>query len=165
MKAVIQRVREASVSVDGKVVGEIGEGLLVLAGIARDDTEATLRSVASKIVNLRIFEDDEGRMNRSLLEIGGQLLVVSQFTLMADCRRGRRPSFTDAAPPEVAAGLFERFVEMLREHPCKVETGVFQAMMEVRLNNWGPVTIILDSADLLAPRRGKPEPSEFDKTS
>jgi len=165
MKAVIQRVREASVTVDGKVVGEIGEGLLVLAGFARDDTETTLRAVASKIANLRIFEDDGGRMNRSVLDVGGQLLVVSQFTLLADCRRGRRPSFTDAAPPEIAAGLFEQFVQILREYPCKVQTGVFQAMMEVRLNNWGPVTIILDSADLLAPRRQKSVAGELEKTT
>ena len=149
MKVVIQRVREASATVDGVVSGAIGPGLLLLVGIAHGDTEPVLRAMATKIVNLRIFEDDTGRMNRSLLETGGALLAVSQFTLFADCRKGRRPGFTGAAPPAEAAGLFERFVATLREAGPRVETGVFQATMEVRLNNWGPVTIVLDSADIL----------------
>lgn len=153
MKAVLQRVREATVAVDGTIVGAIGEGLLVLAGMAPDDTDEILDLMAQKIVNLRIFEDEAGKMNRSLLETGGALLVVSQFTLFADCRKGRRPSFAGAAPPQTAAALFDRFVDKLRALGPRVETGVFQAMMDVRLCNWGPVTIILDSADLLRPRR------------
>jgi D-tyrosyl-tRNA(Tyr) deacylase len=160
MRAVIQRVREASVTVDDAVVGSIGPGLLVLAGMASGDDEPSLQAMAGKIVNLRIFEDEEGRMNRSLLETGGSLLVVSQFTLFADCRKGRRPSFMGAAPPAEAASLFERFVGILRQSAPRVETGVFQAMMEVRLNNWGPVTILLDSADLCGPRRGSPAPGD-----
>ncbi len=153
MRVVIQRVNEASVTVDGQVVGAIGQGLLVLAGMAPDDDDKTLEIMAQKIVNLRIFEDDAGKMNRSLLDVGGELLVVSQFTLFADCRKGRRPSFVGAAPPHQASELFDRFVNILRGMCPRVETGVFQAMMEVRLCNWGPVTIILDSADLLVPRR------------
>jgi len=153
MRAVLQRVREASVTVDGQITGAIGEGLLVLAGIAHGDTEEILDLMSQKIVNMRIFEDDAGKMNRSLLDVRGELLVVSQFTLFADCRKGRRPSFTGAAPPDVASALFAKFVDKLRAQGCRVETGVFQAMMEVRLNNWGPVTIILDSADLTVPRR------------
>lgn len=148
MKVVIQRVRDASVTVDGAVTGAIGPGLLLLVGVAHGDNDAVLRAMASKIVNLRIFEDEAGRMNRSLLETGGALLAVSQFTLFADCRKGRRPSFMGAAPPAEAGRLFERFVELLRGSGPRVETGVFQAMMEVRLNNWGPVTIVLDSAEL-----------------
>lgn len=148
MKAVLQRVREASVAVDGRIVGRIDAGLLVLAGMASGDDDATLRAMAAKIVNLRIFEDEAGKMNLSLLDTGGGLLVVSQFTLFADCRKGRRPSFMGAAPPADAAVLFERFVAILREACTRVETGVFQAMMEVRLNNWGPVTIQLDSREL-----------------
>ncbi len=153
MKAVVQRVKEASVTVDGNVVGAIGQGLLVLAGIAPDDSDAVLETMAQKIVNLRIFEDEAGKMNRSLLEVGGELLVVSQFTLFADCRKGRRPSFVGAAPPQQAAELFDRFVALLRSFGPRVETGVFQAMMEVRLCNWGPVTIVLDSQELYIPAR------------
>lgn len=148
MKVILQRVREASVTVDGTVVGQIGPGLLVLAGMAEGDDDATLDLMGGKIVNLRIFEDDAGKMNLSLLEAGGSLLVVSQFTLFADCRKGRRPNFMGAAPPAFARELFDRFVERLRALGPRVETGVFQAMMEVRLNNWGPVTIALDSRDL-----------------
>lgn len=149
MRAVLQRVREASVTVDGRVTGSIGEGLLVLAGFGHGDSEATMAPVASKIVNLRIFEDDAGRMNLSLLDRVLPLLVVSQFTLYADCRKGRRPSFTDAAPPREAERLYTVFVDMLRSHGPRVETGEFGAMMEVRLLNWGPVTVILDSSDLI----------------
>ena len=148
MKVVLQRVREASVSVDGKAVGRIDGGFLVLAGIAAGDDDAALETMANKIVNLRVFEDDAGKTNRSLLETGGALLVVSQFTLFADCRKGRRPSFMGAAAPDTASAMFEKFVGKLRSLGPRVETGVFQAMMEVRLNNWGPVTIILDSQDL-----------------
>ena len=149
MKAVLQRVREASVTVDGKIVGEIGPGFLVLAGICAEDTDASVRVMASKIVNLRVFEDEAGKMNRSLLDTDGSLLVVSQFTLFADCRKGRRPSFMGAAPPDMASAMFDKFVAGLRQLCPRVETGVFQAMMEVRLNNWGPVTILLDSSELM----------------
>lgn len=145
MRIVLQRVREASVDVEGTVVGKIGPGLLVLAGIGASDDEALLRFMAEKIVNLRIFEDDAGKMNLSLRDSSGSILAVSQFTLFADCRKGRRPNFMNAAPPDAAAKLFARFVELLRESGVHVETGVFQAMMEVKLNNWGPVTIVMDS--------------------
>ncbi|MCX7718771.1 MAG: D-aminoacyl-tRNA deacylase [Candidatus Sumerlaeaceae bacterium] len=148
MRAVLQRVREASVTVDGRVTGSIGEGLLVLAGFGHGDSDATLAPMASKIVNLRIFEDEAGRMNLSLLDRVLPVLVVSQFTLYADCRKGRRPSFTDAAPPAEAERLYTVFVDMLRSLGPRVETGEFGAMMEVRLLNWGPVTIVLDSTDL-----------------
>lgn len=149
MRVVLQRVSYASVKVDGKTVGEIGKGLLVLAGIGKDDTDEDLSYIANKIVNLRIFEDEAQKFNRSLLDIKGDLLVVSQFTLYADCRKGRRPGFTDAAPPEQASAMFERFVNLLREFPLKVETGVFQAMMDVNLCNYGPVTIIMDSKEMI----------------
>lgn len=148
MKVILQRVREASVTVDGRIVGHIGEGLLLLGGIAADDAEASLRKMADKVINLRIFEDEAGKMNRSLLDMGGAILAVSQFTLFADCRKGRRPNFMGAAPPEQARQLFDQFVQILRERVAIVHTGVFQAMMEVRLNNWGPVTISLDTAEL-----------------
>ncbi len=154
MRAIIQRVREASVAVDKEVVGRIGEGLLVLAGVAEGDDDAAVRLLTSKIVNLRIFEDEEGKMNRSLLDTGGQLLAVSQFTLFADCRKGRRPNFLGAAPPGVAREMFDRFVHELRQQIPRVETGVFQAMMEVRLNNWGPVTIALDTDELKGGKQG-----------
>ena len=152
MRAVIQRVSEASVSVDGQVVGRIGRGLLVLVGIGRmdDRDEATL--LADKIANLRIFPDEAGRFNRSLLETNGAALVVSQFTLYADTRRGRRPSFSDAALPDIAAPLVDIFVEALRERGLAVASGVFGAHMHVALQNDGPVTIILDSATLKQPR-------------
>ncbi len=148
MKIVIQRVREASVSVEGAGVGAIGGGLLLLVGIAADDDGAKLEMMADKVVNLRIFEDDAGKMNRSVLDTGGGILAVSQFTLFADCRKGRRPNFMGAAPAAVASALFDDFVARLRARCPRVETGVFQAMMEVRLTNRGPVTIVLDSADL-----------------
>lgn len=148
MRAVIQRVSKASVTVDGAVVGQIGRGLLVLLGVGAGDAAADARQLAEKIANLRIFADDEGRFNRSALDIGGAALVVSQFTLYADTRRGRRPSFSGAALPEVAAPLVEGFVAALRERGLPVETGVFGAHMDVDLRNDGPVTIILDSATL-----------------
>ncbi|MCS6841495.1 MAG: D-aminoacyl-tRNA deacylase [Roseiflexaceae bacterium] len=152
MRAVIQRVREASVAVEGKVVGAIGRGLLILLGVGTGDSEAEAKLLAEKSANLRIFADDEGRFNRSLLDIGGEALVVSQFTLYADTRRGRRPSFSDAAPPEIAAPLVETFVNELRRLGIPVSTGQFGAMMQVALVNDGPVTILLDSAIFREPR-------------
>jgi D-aminoacyl-tRNA deacylase len=149
MRAVVQRVNSASVSVDGNVTGEIGQGLLILLGVARDDEEKDAAYLADKIVNLRIFADDEGKMNRSLLETGGAMLAVSQFTLYSDTRKGRRPSFIEAAPPEKANALYEYFVGRARSFGVKVETGVFQAMMKVSLTNDGPVTILLDSKKLV----------------
>lgn len=146
MKTVVQRVRQASVSIDGVVHSSIANGLLVLAGIGRTDAADDLAWMSRKIPNLRIFEDDEGRMNRSLRDIGGALLVVSQFTLYADASRGNRPGFSESAPPEVARALFDRFVEAIRhEAGCPVQTGVFGADMQVSLVNDGPVTIILES--------------------
>src|SRR5689334_4264296 len=148
MRALLQRVSHASVTVDKQIVGQIGQGLLVLLGVGQDDSEAQVKTLADKIVHLRIFEDDEGKMNRSLLDIGGEVLVVSQFTLYADIRKGRRPSFTDAAPPAIAEPLVERFQEAIAAHGIKVAGGVFGAMMEVELINQGPVTIWMDSEQL-----------------
>ena len=146
MRAVVQRVSRASVIVEGEVVGSCGRGLLVLIGVGHDDTDATARRHAEKLARLRIFENDVGRFDRSLLDVGGEALVVSQFTLLADSRRqkGTRPSFSDAARPEVAEPLIETFVQALRGHGVHVETGVFGAYMEVELVNDGPVTIVLD---------------------
>ena len=148
MRAVLQRVTRASVRVSGQTVGEIGAGLLVLLGVARDDAEADARYLAEKIVGLRVFDDAEGRMNLSLAETGGGLLVVSQFTLYGDVRRGRRPSWIEAAPPEEAVGLYELFVAEARKTVARVETGSFRATMEVELINDGPVTLLLDSRKL-----------------
>jgi D-tyrosyl-tRNA(Tyr) deacylase len=148
MRALIQRVSRASVTVDGKVVGDIGQGLLVLLGVGLEDGEAQVKTVADKIVHLRIFGDDEGKMNRSLLDSGGEVLVVSQFTLYADTRRGRRPSFTDAAPPSIAEPLVERFKAVIADYGLRVADGIFGAYMEVELVNSGPVTILLDSEQL-----------------
>ncbi len=145
MRAVIQRVRKASVSVDGKVVGAIGKGLVILLGVKHGDTEKDADYLADKCVNLRIFEDANGKMNLSALDVGGELLAVSQFTLYADASRGRRPSFVQAAPPEISNPLFDRFVERLKKSGLRVEQGVFGAMMLVEIHNDGPVTIILDS--------------------
>ena len=145
MRACIQRVREASVCVTGQVCGRIDEGLLVLLGVAQEDTESQSSWLAEKIVGLRIFADDEGQMNRSVLDTGGGLLVISQFTLMGDARRGRRPSYIEAAPPEDAERLYAHFVERLRPSGLEVATGVVRAMMDVALVNEGPVTILLDS--------------------
>ena len=147
MKALLQRVSEASVSVGGEVVGRIGRGLVVLVGIASGDTEKDVEYLVPKIVNLRIFPDDEGRFNLSAVDINGELLVVSQFTLLADTRKGRRPSFVEAAPPAEAEELFERFVEQARATGLKVETGRFQQYMQVEIHNDGPVTIMLDSRE------------------
>jgi len=146
MRLVIQRVREASVTVENAVVGQIGPGLLVLAGCALTDDEAALGWLARKLVGLRIFPDDNGQMNRSALDVGGEVLVVSQFTLLADARRGNRPSYAAAAPPAVAEPLYERFVALVAAALGRpVPTGVFGADMQVRLLNDGPVTIVLDS--------------------
>lgn len=145
MRAVLQRVSRARVTVEGETVGEIACGLLVLLGIARDDTEQDARYLLEKIVSLRIFEDGDGRMNLSVAETCGALLVVSQFTLYGDVRRGRRPSWSEAAAPEVAAPLYEFFVGEARKLPVRVETGSFRRMMEVELVNDGPVTILIDS--------------------
>jgi D-aminoacyl-tRNA deacylase len=145
MRAVIQRVSRARVTVNGAAMGEIGAGLMILLGIGRDDTSAIAVSMASKIAHLRIFEDDERKMNRSLLDVSGGALVVSQFTLYGDARGQRRPSFIAAAPPEQAKLVYEEFNEMLRRLGVTVATGVFQAMMSVELVNEGPVTILLDS--------------------
>jgi D-tyrosyl-tRNA(Tyr) deacylase len=145
MRAVIQRVKKSSVKAGNEIVGQIGKGLLVLLGVARDDTAKDADYLANKIINLRIFEDPDGKMNRSLLETGGELLVVSQFTLLADCRKGRRPSFIEAAEPQKAADLYETFVDRVREKGVKLQTGRFRAMMEVALINDGPVTLIIES--------------------
>lgn len=145
MRAVVQRVSEASVSVAERVAGEIGTGLVVLLGVSKTDTRRDAEWLAEKVVGLRIFPDDAGKMNRGVLEAGGKLLVVSQFTLYGDCRRGRRPSFDAAAEPGEARVLYEHFAEACRKRGAAVETGVFQAEMRVRLVNEGPVTLILDS--------------------
>ena len=145
MRAVIQRVTRARVSVDGAVVGEIGRGLVVLLGVARDDTKSDAEYLASKIVSLRIFDDADGKMNVSVKDVGGELLVVSQFTLYGDVRRGLRPSWSDAAPPEIAEPLYNEFVESSRKLIQPVKTGSFRAMMQVELVNDGPVTLIVES--------------------
>jgi D-aminoacyl-tRNA deacylase len=144
MRAVIQRVTEARVVVDQAITGEIGPGLLVLLGVSKLDTEADADFVAAKVLNLRIFEDDDGKMNCSLLDTGGAMLVVSQFTLYGDCRKGRRPSFDDAAPAEQARALYEHFVAVA-SRSVPVATGIFQAHMKVSLTNDGPVTLIIES--------------------
>jgi len=145
MRAVLQRVTRATVSVQGEPVGEIGPGLVVLLGIARDDAEQDVNYLVEKIAALRVFDDAEGRMNLSVAEVGGALLVVSQFTLYGDVRKGRRPSWIEAAPPETAEPLYEAFVAAARRLVSRVETGSFRAMMQVELVNDGPVTILLDS--------------------
>ena len=148
MRAVLQRVHRASVSVEGRVTAEIGPGLLVFLGIADDDSEQDIHYLVSKIINLRAFEDDQGKMNLSLQETGGSLLVVSQFTLYADCRKGRRPSFSGAAKPEQANTWYTRFIDSLRAEEITVKTGSFQKMMDIALVNDGPVTFLLDSRRL-----------------
>ena len=145
MRAVVQRVSRASVSVDGQTVGEIGPGLLVLLGVGRGDSEADADSLADKVANLRIFPDAAGQMKRSVLDTSGGVLVVSQFTLLGDARKGRRPSYLEAAPPEEANRLYGCFAAKLRETGLQVAEGVFRAMMDVALVNQGPVTILLDS--------------------
>ena len=145
MRSVVQRVKRASVTVDGKTVGEIAMGLLILLAVGPEDGPGDLTWIVDKLVGLRIFEDEEGKMNRSVQEVGGEILMVSQFTLYGDCRKGKRPSFSAAAPPEKAKLLFEQVVEETRRRGLKVETGVFQAEMDVALINHGPVTMLLDS--------------------
>ena len=145
MKAVLQRVSRANVTVGGEVVGQIGRGLLVLLGVEQGDKEADAHQLADKTIQLRIFDDADGKMNLSLAEVSGAMLVVSQFTLLGDCRKGRRPSFVDAAPPEIAEKLYETFVAAVGTQRVPVATGKFRAMMQVELVNDGPVTMLLDS--------------------
>jgi len=145
MRAVIQRVSRASVTVEGEVVGEIGRGMLVLLGVTHSDTSAQVEQLAEKIVGLRIFDDEAGKMNLALADVGGAMLVVSQFTLLGDCRRGRRPSYTEAAGPELANQLYEEFIDAVRRQNVAVATGRFRAHMDVALVNDGPVTLIVDS--------------------
>jgi D-tyrosyl-tRNA(Tyr) deacylase len=145
VRAVVQRVTEASVRVAGETVASIGRGLVVLLGVAVGDTEEEADSLADKVLNVRVFPDDAGQMNRSVLDVSGGLLVVSQFTILGDARRGRRPSYIEAAPPEEADRLYQHFVSRLRPSGLRVATGVFRAMMDVALVNQGPVTILLDS--------------------
>lgn len=145
MRLVIQRVLESSVSIDGKIVGQIGHGFLVLCGVEDGDTENDVKYCIDKTVNLRIFEDDAGKMNRSILDVGGEILAVSQFTLHGDVRHGRRPSFIKAARPETAVPMYEAYCEGMRQAGVHVETGIFQADMKVSLINDGPVTLLVDS--------------------
>lgn len=154
MRAVVQRVSGARVEVEGRLTGEIEKGLVVLLGVGKGDSEADADYLARKIVGLRIFDDEAGFMNRSLEEVGGGMLVVSQFTLYADTRKGRRPFFGEAAEPAEAERLYEHFVEQVRSAGLPVATGLFKEMMDVSLTNEGPVTILLDSADKDRPRRG-----------
>jgi D-tyrosyl-tRNA(Tyr) deacylase len=145
MRACVQRVSQAQVTVAGEVTGRIERGFLVLLGVAVSDTNNDAAQLAQKIAELRVFEDAEGKMNRSLAEVGGAMLVVSQFTLLGDCRKGRRPSFIEAAPPEMAENLYQKFVALVRDRGLRVETGRFRQHMDVTLTNDGPVTLLLDS--------------------
>lgn len=145
MRAVIQRVKEARVVVEGDVVGRIGEGILLFLGIRKDDTQDDIKYLVEKVVGLRMFEDNAGKMNLSIADFGGEVLVVSQFTLYGDCRKGRRPSFDECAPPDLAERLYGLFVEEVRKRGINVQTGRFRAIMEIHLVNSGPVTILLDS--------------------
>lgn len=148
MRAVLQRVTKGKVTVENQIVGEIGAGFVVLLGVGANDTEAEVELLANKVANLRVFADGEGKFNLSALEVKAEMMVISQFTLFADCRKGRRPSFTEAARPELAVPLYEKFVEKLRVIGFTVSTGVFQADMLVEIHNAGPVTIWLDTDDL-----------------
>jgi D-tyrosyl-tRNA(Tyr) deacylase len=148
VRALLQRVSHASVTVDAKIVGQIGHGLLIFLGVGQEDSITQVKTLADKIVHLRLFEDEAGKMNLSLLETKGEILAISQFTLYASTRRGRRPGFTDAAPPEIAEPLFEQFKAALASHGITVASGIFGASMEIELCNHGPVTIWLDSAEL-----------------
>ncbi|MCI6277893.1 MAG: D-aminoacyl-tRNA deacylase [Clostridium sp.] len=145
MRAVLQRVTRSKVVVDGEIVGSIGKGLNVLLGISKDDTMEDIPYLKDKIINLRIFEDEEGKMNRSLLDVGGEILLISQFTLYGDCRKGRRPNFMDALGGDEAKKIYDEFVKSLKETGIKVETGIFGAHMEVTIENDGPVTLIVES--------------------
>ena len=153
MRALVQRVSKASVSIEGQVVATIKHGLVVLIGVGKGDSEADAQYLADKIANLRIFSDEADKFNLSALDIGGEVLVVSQFTLLADTRKGRRPSFTDAAPPEEAEPLIETFIQLLRAAGLRVESGRFRQNMLVEIHNVGPVTIFIDSEERLKPRR------------
>lgn len=148
MKVVVQRVKKGSVSVNGNVINTIGKGYILLVGMGLGDSKEEIDFIANKIAYLRIFEDEDDKMNRSILDVGGEILAISQFTLFADCKRGRRPSFIEAAPPQEASQLFDYFVEQLRTYNITVKTGIFQAMMDVELCNYGPVTIVLDSKEI-----------------
>jgi D-tyrosyl-tRNA(Tyr) deacylase len=148
MKVVLQRVLEANVKIEGKVHGAIDKGYMALVGFKNEDDEKILEKMAEKIVHLRVFEDDQGKMNRSLLDVGGDILSISQFTLYADCKKGRRPSFIEAAKPDISSPLYDRFNEILSSY-VKVETGIFGADMKVSLINDGPVTIVLDSDEII----------------
>ena len=148
MKAVIQRVKSASVSVEGKTVGAIEKGFLIFLGVAQGDVEADIHTLAEKILKLRIFSDENGKMNRSVQDVGGEILVVSQFTLLANCRHGNRPDFLESAPPEIADRFYETFKAIIKERLGKVECGIFGADMQVALVNDGPVTILLDTETL-----------------
>ncbi len=145
MRAVVQRVKKASVTVDDKLVGQIDKGLIILLGVGKEDNESDINYLVEKIANLRTFEDAEGKMNLSILDVNGDFLVVSQFTLYGDCRKGRRPSYTESADPEIANMYYEKFVEKLKTYGRKVETGIFGADMLVEIHNDGPVTLLLDS--------------------
>lgn len=145
MKVVVQRCKEAQVTVDGEVTGAISQGLMVLVGVTHEDTDKDAKYLADKVAGLRIFEDDEGKMNYSVMEVGGGILSVSQFTLYGDCRKGKRPNFMAAAKPDIAEGLYEQFNRELRDKGLEVATGRFGAMMDVTFTNWGPVTLIIDS--------------------
>jgi D-tyrosyl-tRNA(Tyr) deacylase len=153
VRALVQRVSQASVSIESHIIAAIKQGLVVLIGVGKGDSEADARYLADKIANLRIFSDEADKFNLSALDIGGEILVVSQFTLLADTRKGRRPSFTDASPPEEAEPLIENFVQLLRAAELKVETGRFRQNMLVEIHNSGPVTIFIDSEERLKPRR------------
>ncbi len=152
MRACIQRVKTAQVTVGGVVTGQIGRGLVVLLGVGPEDGQVEVDWLAEKLVNLRVFEDDQNKMNRSLVDVGGAMLLASQFTLFGDCRKGRRPSFIDAAPPELAERLYQAFVAQVRSLGIEVKTGVFRAHMELSLINDGPVTLWIDTADSLSIR-------------
>ena len=149
MRAVVQRVKKGSVEIEEKEIGKIEKGLVILLGVGQDDTEKDAEYLAEKIVNLRIFEDKEGKMNLSVKDINGQILVISQFTLYGDCKKGRRPSFISAALPDKAVKLYDYFVKSIKNYGLKIETGEFQAMMLVKIYNDGPVTILLDSEKLI----------------
>lgn len=144
MKALIQRVKTASVTINSKLYSQIGSGMLVLLGVEKDDTDENAELLAKKLVNLRIFEDENEKMNRSLIDVQGEMLVVSQFTLCGDCRKGTRPSFDKSAPPEIAENLYEKFVEYIKGYNIPVKTGKFRAMMDVALINDGPVTFMVE---------------------